>query len=73
MFVGQTLVGLAADCRERDFYFSDINGGTISRASLDNSSNSHVIIDGKSLYKYIYYSYRIDLCNSPTCYGFAEI
>ena len=45
--VGHTLVGLAADCKDRKFYFSDINTGTISRASLDNTSDSQVIIDGK--------------------------
>ena len=45
--IGHTLVGLAADCKDRKFYFSDINTGTISRASLDNTSDSQVIIDGK--------------------------
>ncbi|XP_067940061.1 nidogen-like [Watersipora subatra] len=45
---GQTLVGLAADCKDRMFYYSDIGTGTISRASLDNSSDSQVIIDGLS-------------------------
>ncbi|KAF6039099.1 hypothetical protein EB796_002590 [Bugula neritina] len=41
---GGTLVGLAADCKDRQFYYSDISTGTISRASLDNSTDSHVII-----------------------------
>lgn len=46
LLTGESLVGLAADCKDRQFYYSDISSGTISRASLDNTSDSHVIIDG---------------------------
>ena len=53
---GHTLVGLAADCKDRKFYFSDINTGTISRASLDNTSDSQVIIDGK-----IQHAFKVDV------------
>ena len=56
LFTGHTLVGLAADCKDRKFYFSDINTGTISRASLDNTSDSQVIIDGK-----IQHAFKVDV------------
>ena len=63
LFAGHTLVGLAADCKDRKFYFSDINTGTISRASLDNTSDSQVIIDGKIQYEVL------DLCDRSVRLG----
>ena len=44
--LGQTLVGLASDCQDRKFYYSDIAKGEIGRASLGNTTDSEVIITG---------------------------
>ena len=63
---GQTAIGMAVDCYDRYFYWTDITGKTISKAQLDGK-DSQVIVSG--MYHFKLLKPELPPCANLDCQG----